>query len=105
MLNINGKIFVKDIADTLFNPINGKTADGEYKVYKNGIRLYKPNGELFAYIVTHDFAPFIVSAYMYNGKPRYMFALSSPDEIYFGFDNLSYREKQQVIENTVDSLN
>ena len=104
MLNINGKIFVKNIADTLFNPINGKTADGEYKVYKNGIRIYKANGELFAYIATHDFAPFIVTAYMRNGKPRYMFALSTLDELFFGFDKLSYAEKQQIIENALDNI-
>lgn len=104
MLNINGKIFVKDITETLFQPINGKTADGEYKVYKGGIRLYKPNGELFAFIATHGSAPFIVSAYMHNGKPRYMLALSTLDEIYFGFDKTSYTEKQEIIEKVVDNL-
>jgi hypothetical protein len=104
MLDINGKIFVKDITETLFNPINGKTADGEYKIYKNGIRLYKHNGELFAYIATHDWKPFIVSCAMQGKKPRYQFALSSLDEMYFGFDTLSYSEQNLVIENAVNSI-
>ena len=103
---LNDKIFVSkssDIVKTLFNPIEGRTADGHYKVLKNGIKLYKANGELFAFIVTHEsrYNPFIVSAWLYNGKTRYQYALTTNDEQHLGFTGLSPLQERDLILNFV----
>lgn len=85
MININGLTFVRGsraLTNTLYQPINGKTADGFYRVHRNAVRLYKPNGDLFAAIVKFSDSGScgFVSAGTHDGKPYFMQGMCSLDE-------------------------
>lgn len=77
MIAINENLFVKnekELTDTLFNPVNGQTAQGFYKQMKHGIRLYDLQHKLVAFVrLNHD--PLIMRARLLgNGKIYYSFA-------------------------------
>lgn len=87
ILTFNGNYFVvqKEFTNTLFNPLNGKTASGFYKITKDKILFHKADGELFAAFVKNAKFTGIVSATKQNGKIWYMQALCSYDaNKYFG---------------------
>lgn len=81
ILTFNGNSFTtqKEFADSLFNPLNGKTASGFYKITKDKILFHKADGELFAAFVKNSKFTGIVSATKQNGKTWYMQALCSYD--------------------------
>ena len=105
---IAGKYYAPNksaMLDTLFNPINGRTANGYYRRVKHGIRLYNVQGTLFAYIAMHEARPFIVSAStLDNGKVWYMQGLSSLDREYMGLDKLGYTQTREEIERATNEL-
>lgn len=85
-------IFVKGkkaLTDTLFSPINGKTADGYYTVKPDGVLIHAANGDPRVFIV--DRTPdkprsaWAVTVHAHNGRVRYMHALCSADERFAGF--------------------
>lgn len=85
MININGLVFVRGsraLTDTLFTPINGKTADGFYRVVGNAVRLFRPDGTLFAAVVRFRNSSLcgFVSAGMRDGKAFFMNGMNSLDE-------------------------
>jgi hypothetical protein len=100
MLNLNGKRFARNSAElvsTLFQ--SGGTACGTYKRNKNGTRLYRTNGELFAYIVHNPKQGyFAVSAGITtDGKPFYMQALCKSDKWTLGFNVVSDSVQSEII--------
>ena len=99
MLNLNGKRFARNSAElvsTLFQ--SGGTACGTYKRNKNGTKLFRANGELFAYIVHNPKQGyFAVSAGMHEGRAFYMHALCSLDERLLSFDVVPYSRQSEVI--------
>ena len=40
----------------------------------------------------------------YHGKPRYMYALSSPDASYLGLDGATFGEERQAAINALESM-
>jgi hypothetical protein len=84
----------KEFTESLFHPINGRTANGFYERTGGGIRLFNLQHELFAFIKSPNkqTEAFVVSAYNYAGQVRYMHALTSTAEKYLGFDPLTYSE-------------
>ena len=83
---VNGK---KALTDTLFNPVDGKTADGYYTVKPGGVLLHAANGDPRVFIVDRTpgrpLSAWAVTAHTHNGRVRYMHALSSTDERFADF--------------------
>ena len=93
ILTLNGSYFVegaKALAETLFNPLNGKTAAGYYKRLKGRVMFYKPDGTLFAAFVHNAWFTGLVSASSCDGKLFYMHGLATIAESAFGLSELSY---------------
>ena len=100
MIEFNGLKFARNSAEmvsTLFQS-NG-TAYGTYKRTKRGTKLYRANGELFAYIVHNPKQGyFAVSAGINSdGKPFYMHALTESDEKLLGFNAIPYGQQSAFI--------
>ena len=99
MITFNGKRYVKNasaLVDTLFT--GGGTASGIYKQTPRGTKLYKPNGELFAYVVHNDKQGyFVVTASLAEGKPHYMHGLCSIDAHYLGIGNIGLQDISRMI--------
>ena len=102
MITFNGKRYVKNasaLVDTLFT--GGGTASGMYKQTPRGTKLYKPNGELFAYVVHNDKQGyFVVNASMDEGKPRYMFGLGSMQAQYLGIGDIGLQDISRMIRDS-----
>jgi hypothetical protein len=90
MITFNGLKFAKnnsELVDSLFT--SGGTCAGLYKRTMNGTKLYRPNGELFAYIVHNPKQGyFVVSAGMREDRPFYMYSTCSIDEKYLKLENV-----------------
>ena len=88
MITIGTKRFAPSAAamvDTVFNP--GGTADGFYKVRKNGVAFHKPNGDIFAFLVANPGqSQFFVTAdkHKETGKVYYMYGLADGDKARLG---------------------
>ena len=108
-LDINNRIFTTEaeFTETLFKPINGKTACGYYKkVPSGGIKLFKGNGELFSAIVDNKYNEqfFVTARKQQDGKTFYMFGLSTPDVEFLGLDKLSYSENINLARNIINQV-
>ena len=80
----NGSCYVRsnrELVNSLFNPINGQTASGTFKVVSNGIRFYKPNGEPFLFLVANQHSErfFVSCSSQSNGRIYYNYSTSSTD--------------------------
>lgn len=99
MIEINGRKFARNSAElvsTLFQ--SSGTAYGTYRTSKNGTKLYRANGELFAYIVHNPKQGyFAVSAGIINGRPFYMHGMTAEAERLLGFDDVPYSRQADVI--------
>ena len=97
--------------ETLFNPINGKTADGYFTRHKSkkrgtrAIRLFHGNGEIFAVIISNGRDGQARSASARNGKVWAMFCLTDHDEKYLGFDTIKCSEQGRICVEIVDKAN
>ncbi len=79
------------VVDSLFRPVNGRTASGFYKTRKTGVAFHKADGALFAFLVCNRHGErFFVSASTDSGRPRYMFSTSTPDEERLGIAGLGW---------------
>ena len=81
----NGSCYVRsnrELVNSLFNPINGQTASGTFKVLSNGIRFHKANGEPFLFLVAnkHSERFFVSCSRRPDGRIQYQFSISSIDE-------------------------
>lgn len=93
----SGMIFTsrKGFVDTLFDPIEGKTASGYYKKRKAKgnliLNLYTPDNALFAIAITDGINGQCRTAErLDNGKVWAMHGLSSIDSEKLGMDKLTY---------------
>ena len=72
----------KDFTETLFRPINGKTADGYYTFHKSkkhgtqSIRLRRADGEIFAAILSNGLTATARTVFEQDGKLMNLFGLS-----------------------------
>lgn len=94
MLHFNGKTFAP------LGTQPSASAIGFYQALgKRGIHLYKPNGDLEAYIVANPKqGQFIVSASRVNGAPRYMHSTCSLTERWLGIENMGLTATQEAIQ-------
>lgn len=71
---------------------------GLYKRAPNGVNLYRPSGDLEAFIVTNRHNErFVVSAYMHEGSPRYMFGAANSTEKWLGIADVGMLETDRLI--------
>ena len=90
----NGSCYVRsnrELVNSLFNPINGQTASGTFKVLSNGIRFYKANGEPFLFLVANQHSErfFVSCSRQPDGRIRYQYSTSSTDEKTLGLPETS----------------
>lgn len=81
--------------DTLFQPIDGRTAAGTYKRTAGGVTFYTLSGEPFAHLVTnrHGERFFVTASRASDGRVWYMHALSTVDAERLGLAGLTYSEE------------
>ena len=96
----NGSCYVRskrELVNSLFNPINGQTASGIYKILSNGIRFHKANGEPFLFLVANKHAErfFVSCSRQPDGQIRYQYSTSSIDEKTLGLPE-SYMERYDL---------
>ena len=96
MLIFAGKKYAKnntELLNSLFQ--TGGTANGFYKPVQNGIKLYSivEGGKELAAFIHKD--SFVVTAYTYKGKSRYMCGTSSITEAWLGTDSLRYSQVKE----------
>lgn len=100
MLTINGRKFAKndnEFLGSLFDAAG--TCSGFYKMVRGGCRLYNMQKDLFAFVVNNKHGEqFFVSAHMFDGKPRYMHALTDKDSALLGFGVMTYRQQREAAE-------
>jgi hypothetical protein len=106
MIIINNQAYVKNDAeftDTLFNPVNGKTASGFYKKVKGGVKLFDAQKKLFAFVVNNKFnEQFLVSAtQLENGKTWYSQGLSNADTQKLGFTELGFMQENELAKQII----
>ena len=96
---------------TLFSPINGKTAFGYFTRHKSArhgtraLKLYHGSGEIFAVIVSNGRFASLKSVSIRDGKEWALAAATSADEKLLGFDGLSYVEEINLCIDLVNSMN
>ena len=86
MIELYGRTYAsnnKQVLDTLFDPINGRTANGYYKETDSGVMLYDLQGKARAFMRNDGFGPVTVSETKQG--TRYMFGLCSVDADWLGF--------------------
>ena len=100
-INVNGAKFAKNdsaLVETLFD-LDG-TARGTFKIRKRGVEFYKPDGDLFAYLVANEYGErFFVSAFIHDGKKHYMQSTTSEAESLLNLEGLSYLEGIELARN------
>ena len=100
-IKLNGNTFTTagDFIETLFSPINGKTAAGFYAKKKNGILFHKPDGSPWFFLVANKHGErFFVSCGTANNRLFYMNALCSSDEKQLGIEGMKYSEEIALAE-------
>lgn len=81
------------LIDTLFQPINGRTAAGTYKRLKGCVLFSRPNGTPFAALIINQHGErfFVTASRHEDGKLYYMHGLSDVDKAALGLADLGYR--------------
>lgn len=103
MLIFNGQAYAKsdkEFTESLFRPINGRTCNGFYRKVSDGIKLFRPDWTLDAFIIDRQSEKFVVSAPTVNGKPRHMFACSICTEKWLGPNNMGMLATFDAAKNT-----
>jgi hypothetical protein len=98
----------REFAETLFHPLDGKTAFGYYTFHKSkkhgtqSIRLRRANGELFALILSNGWNATARTAWEESGKVFNLYGLTDEGKKIIGTE-----ETQSLIEivNRADSIN
>ena len=92
-LTIQGRHFVssrREAIETLFAPIEGRTAHGRYKARRGGIMLYDLQDNPRVFIVNNRHGRFFVSASIHDGRYWYMHGLADSDAEWLGTSELGY---------------
>ena len=99
MIQFNDKTYARNDAEfvaSLFQA--GNTCNGYYKRTANGIRLYTMQKQLAAFIVINRYNErFVVTASMFNGRPRYMYSTCTHTEQWLGIENMGLAQIDQAI--------
>jgi hypothetical protein len=83
--------------ETLFQPINGRTASGTFKKLKNQIRFFDLSGKLFASVVKNSIGEILLISTTKTEKGIfYSYALTSSDQKTLGIDKMTYSEEKQL---------
>lgn len=93
IIEFNGLRFTKLTVKEDAVSLEKKEINFFYKKLKHGIRFYTPNKEVFAFLSTHSYAPFFVTA---NDSPegiRYMFTTTKHTDKMLNLEGLSYRQR------------
>jgi len=109
----SGLVFTEKagLMETLFSPINGKTAFGYFTRHKSArhgtraIKLHRANDEVFAVIVSNGRFASLKSVSIRDGKEWALAAATSADEKLLGFDGLSFIEEINLCVELVESMN
>lgn len=99
VLNIGNSAFTtrQGMINTLFQPINGKTAAGFYNKRARGILFSRPSGEPWFFLVANKWGErFFVSCGQVNGRVFYMHSMSERDEQAVGIDGLKYSQQREL---------
>lgn len=102
MLVLNGKKYAKnnnEFMESLF--VAGGTCNGFYKKTKNGVKLYDMQNNLQAFIRNDGLS---VSAFLHEGKMRYMYGMDSRTEAWLGFDVLKYSDIYRVSKEALSTI-
>lgn len=102
MIEFNGRKYAKNANELVNSLFTGSgTAHGMYKTTKNGTKIYKPDGSLFAYIV-HNAKQgyFAVSAFTFHGKPFYMNGTTAEADHFLGFADMRGPAQRDTIRAT-----
>lgn len=107
MITVNGKKFAKtqkEFMETLFS--DAGTANGFYKVLKNGVRLYNIQNEPFAFIYDNGFCNRgVVTCRKHGTGHRYLFTLIDCDCKLLGLENNpGLRVLSDIAEDTLNKL-
>jgi len=107
-LTVNGIRFAPSasaLVDSLFQ--SGGTASGIYSKRKNGVLFKKADGTPFVFLVANPGqSKFFVSCFLQSdNRIRYMFAMTSEHEKFFGFDLLPYSAKSDCAASVWSTLN
>lgn len=94
----SGLIFTskRDFTETLFHPINGKTADGYFTAHRSAkhgtraLRFHHGNGELFALIISNGRDASARTAWKQDGKVWNLYGLTDEGKRLLGFHGMSY---------------
>jgi hypothetical protein len=103
MIEFNGRAYAKnsrEFTETLFRPVNGRTANGFYRKLAQGYQIFTPQKELIAFVKApiRGENAFAVSAGMHNGRAFYMFGLSDAAEKFLGLDGIKYSAQLEACE-------
>lgn len=108
ILNVGNAAFTakEEMIETLFQPINGKTAAGFYKKRAHGILFSRPSGEPWFFLVANKWGErFFVSCGQVDGRVFYMHSLSQRDEETLGIEKLKYSESHELAESIWNEIN
>ncbi len=94
-VTIGNAVFARSkaaLVDTLFHPVNGRTANGYCVKRKGGVAFHKPDGEIFAFLVCNRHGERFFVSVGTNGAEQtvYMHSTSSADEARLGLAGLRY---------------
>lgn len=99
-LTFNGKHFAERSDSADYGSI-GEVL-GLFKKQHNGVSLFKPDGELEAFIVNnHRQGNFVVSAGIRNGAPFYMHSTATSTEKWLGTEALGMQDEADAIREMV----
>jgi hypothetical protein len=97
-LKVGNVVFARSpsaLVETLFKPIDGKTASGLFRARKNGVLFMRPDATTCGFLVANPGqGQFFVTAHKtQDQKTRYMFSTSEETERFLGLTELGYREQ------------
>lgn len=96
----------REMIDTLFQPIDGKTAAGFYKKRTSGILFSRPSGEPWFFLVANKWGErFFVSCGQVNGRTVFMHSMSERDEQAVGIEGLKYSQRGELAESIWNEIN
>jgi hypothetical protein len=108
-LKIGNAVFARTdaaLVETLFKPIDGKTASGLFRPRKNGVLFMRPNGEPAAFLAANPGqSKFWVTAFTgEDGRTRYMFSATDDTKAFLGIGGLGYAAESEQAARAWESL-
>ncbi len=105
MITVNGISFAqndKEMIDSLFKPVNGRTCQGYAKRLKDKIVFFDLQRKEIATLVRNPHGVFLVNSHVVNGKRFYQYSLGEYNKPIFGLQNLGYMAENAAIEKMAE---